>query len=502
MPLAWPRAYVLVHTLSDVPHHSAALLLLLLLATGTVVGDHHHHHRSNHYGIAQSFAQALTGGQGPDAEGNFYQDSPISRLNPWLSACDLAHPATAPDLQGPCATIMSRGPGTGHAHPIRVNGDIAEGPGPPRSLPGTPPGPVSEEKCPKSCSAHNASHTQCLRYLHESDKEKLCSSMSEARLAEFRLRHCCEHSVANSLTPEALKAVLSSSTQCLHYLGTLLDLDALAARLSCEFGEILSRFDCDHLYSVKYRCTHCQESYRRWVCSSLVPHFPRPGGPRVRPCRSVCRSVEQKCPFFLPGDRAPSYPTQYAGEPTFLCVDPNIPESGIQRANSLYDEDECCYKHCDERGLPYLCLSNSSCAQRPAEDTPQPVICDPPPPWDWILAKVCYLLFLMLEKFKVRIVISIGHSSLWYESKTLGLMAPRGFVKTLNVTVSNGVCETDIFIMFIWHHPKSAHVVPTAVSVRRVEAMPVNVPKVCVSKSKPPRVAVNQLRKIKQFSDL
>lgn len=281
MPLAWPRAYVLVHTLSDtlsdVPLHSAALLLLLLLATGTTVGDHHHHHRSNHYGgIAQSFAQALTGGQGhrqgPDAEANFYEDSPISRLNPWLSACDLAHPATAPDLQGPCASIMARGPGTGHAHPIRVNGDITEGPGPPSgppsgasrlpgTLPGTPPGPPSDEKCPKSCTVHNASHTQCLRYFHESDKEKLCGSgLTEARLAEFRLRHCCEHSVANSLTPEALKAVLSSSTQCLHYLGTLLDLDALAARLSCEFGEILYRFDCDHLYSVKYRCTHCQVS--------------------------------------------------------------------------------------------------------------------------------------------------------------------------------------------------------------------------------------------------
>ncbi|KAJ9601222.1 hypothetical protein L9F63_000617, partial [Diploptera punctata] len=30
--------------------------------------------------------------------------------------------------------------------------------------------------------------------------------------------------------------------------------------------------------------------------------------------------VEQQCPFFLPGDRYPAYPTQYAGEPTFLCI--------------------------------------------------------------------------------------------------------------------------------------------------------------------------------------
>jgi len=40
---------------------------------------------------------------------------------------------------------------------------------------------------------------------------------------------------------------------------------------------------------------------------------------RLRPCRSFCQTVEQRCPYFLPGDRAPAYPTQYAGEPTFLC---------------------------------------------------------------------------------------------------------------------------------------------------------------------------------------
>lgn len=40
---------------------------------------------------------------------------------------------------------------------------------------------------------------------------------------------------------------------------------------------------------------------------------------RLRPCRSFCQSVEQRCPYLLPGDRAPAYPTQYAGEPTFLC---------------------------------------------------------------------------------------------------------------------------------------------------------------------------------------
>ncbi|EGI61897.1 hypothetical protein G5I_09799 [Acromyrmex echinatior] len=74
-----------------------------------------------------------------------------------------------------------------------------------------------------------------------------------------------------------------------------------------------------------------QEAYRKWVCSSLVPYFAHRSpknvntlegswtGPRLRPCRSFCQTVEQRCPYFLPGDRAPAYPTQYAGEPTFLC---------------------------------------------------------------------------------------------------------------------------------------------------------------------------------------
>jgi hypothetical protein len=109
-----------------------------------------------------------------------------------------------------------------------------------------------------------------------------------------------------------------------------------------------------------------QDAYRRWVCASLLPYHelrreppawsappastppppeepreeggggadsggepPKPERPsrarrrawrKVRPCRDVCQQVEQRCPFFLPGDRAPGYTTQYAGEPTFLCL--------------------------------------------------------------------------------------------------------------------------------------------------------------------------------------
>lgn len=40
---------------------------------------------------------------------------------------------------------------------------------------------------------------------------------------------------------------------------------------------------------------------------------------RIRPCLNICQTVEERCPYLLPGDRSPGYNTQYAGEPTFLC---------------------------------------------------------------------------------------------------------------------------------------------------------------------------------------
>lgn len=94
---------------------------------------------------------------------------------------------------------------------------------------------------------------------------------------------------------------------------------------------------------------------------------------KIRPCLKVCQKVEEQCPYLLPGDRAPGYNTQYAGEPTFLCrgndticslankyllgrfwiircffsSDPNIPETGEQLAKSNNGPDTCCYEYCD-----------------------------------------------------------------------------------------------------------------------------------------------------------
>ncbi|KAJ8920935.1 hypothetical protein NQ315_015728, partial [Exocentrus adspersus] len=102
------------------------------------------------------------------------------------------------------------------------------------------------------------------------------------------------------------------------------------------------------------------EAYRRWVCSSLVPHYTR-AGERVRPCLSVCQDVEQRCPYLLPDQTVSpgeaAHPTpQYAGEPTFLCLDPNIPESSEQRLKSPRGDEDCCYTHCGTPGRGDLVL--------------------------------------------------------------------------------------------------------------------------------------------------
>uniref|UniRef100_A0A2A4JET0 Uncharacterized protein n=1 Tax=Heliothis virescens TaxID=7102 RepID=A0A2A4JET0_HELVI len=82
--------------------------------------------------------------------------------------------------------------------------------------------------------------------------------------------------------------------------------------------------------------------------------------------------VEQHCPYFLPADRAPAYPTQYAGEPTFLCLDPRIPETGAQANKSNYGWDECCYWYCEGR-LCYRCEARLSEAARPDAERCPPV---------------------------------------------------------------------------------------------------------------------------------
>ncbi|ALC42010.1 CG33988 [Drosophila busckii] len=384
-----------------------------------------------------------------------------------------------------------------------------------------------------SAKEHNEQQQQCLDYLGdaaETSPQHLCKNLRApgqllSRLRTLRLRHCCERSVFSALHTLALNSTLSDPDECVRLLSDLLDVDALANRITCELAEILFRFDCRQVYSLINQCDDCKEAYRRWVCSTLVPYFAEPedvepvpapapaaddltpatnkskrsirtgnrtrereevgqvvvalgekhkslklisnnnksndgnnmnerqinqehdedyesgnanehenenensianangngneniqrfyhivGLPqqqqqhsngngnkknkkncvpkveqqfnnfistannadpsamdpvisklqkrstrktefrmrrRIRPCLSVCQTVEQKCPYLLPADRAPALPTQYAGEPTFLCLDQNIPETGEQLKKSSYGPNDCCYSYCN-----------------------------------------------------------------------------------------------------------------------------------------------------------
>ncbi|XP_037964001.2 uncharacterized protein LOC119691212 [Plutella xylostella] len=292
--------------------------------------------------------------------------SPLARLNPWLSACDLEEEGAggARECSGAAAC------GGGGAEPL------------------------SARDVPRLCA--------------------LAAGERARRLSALRLRACCERSPASALDAAARAHVQAGGPSCEHTLFDLLRLDEMVARVHCDFADILTRYDCEQSYSV-HTCHECQETYRRWACSTMVPlwveegaeaeggeagdeagsgrarrggeaaarwrarhlervgHLDRrrgggvvgrwvraaaagPGRPlaRLKPCLSVCQLVEQHCPYFLPADRAPAYPTQYAGEPTFLCLDERIPETGGQANNSNYGPDSCCYWHCSGR-LCYRC---------------------------------------------------------------------------------------------------------------------------------------------------
>ncbi|GAB6019771.1 hypothetical protein CHUAL_001320 [Chamberlinius hualienensis] len=81
------------------------------------------------------------------------------------------------------------------------------------------------------------------------------------------------------------------------------------------------------------------DAYKAWICSMLIPYHE--GDRYVKPCRDVCHTLEQRCPYFLPEAKL-----QYAGEPTFLCIDHDIPETEAMSDNSSYGVPPNCYLPC------------------------------------------------------------------------------------------------------------------------------------------------------------
>lgn len=139
---------------------------------------------------------------------------------------------------------------------------VDEGPGPPR--------------CPQQCK-HNLNilktmeenrlndKQQCLHYLGdrtETSPEHICKNLDKVvtTLSSIRLRHCCERSALSALHNDAFRDVQNSSSLCIKTLKDLMETDSLAARITCEFTEILIRYDCRQSYSIIHHCEDCKVS--------------------------------------------------------------------------------------------------------------------------------------------------------------------------------------------------------------------------------------------------
>jgi len=178
-------------------------------------------------------------------------------------------------------------------------------------------------------STHNSSSrsegSQCLYFHSQASCECVCNvplgRLRNSTLRRMRLGFCSQYSVWKALGAAASEELVSTpdTTRCAEIVRTINDWDRLAQQLYDEFDFILTRYDCNNGYSNRWNCSDCKEAYREWLCAMLVPFHV--GSHKVRPCRSVCHQVEQQCPYFLPDTKL-----QYAGEPTFACIDPVMTE--------------------------------------------------------------------------------------------------------------------------------------------------------------------------------
>lgn len=139
--------------------------------------------------------------------------SPLARLNPWLSACDLEEEGAGDVLECGGTACSGGGGGAGEA--------------------------LAGRDVPQLCA--------------------LTAGARARRLAELRLRACCERSPASALDRGARADVLAGGERCERTLHDLLGLDEMVARVHCDFVNILDRYDCDQSYSV-HTCYECQVS--------------------------------------------------------------------------------------------------------------------------------------------------------------------------------------------------------------------------------------------------
>ncbi|GAV00234.1 hypothetical protein RvY_11116 [Ramazzottius varieornatus] len=150
-----------------------------------------------------------------------------------------------------------------------------------------------------------------------------------------KLEFCSDYGLEKVLGGYDACVMKGEKEECQQCLRSIYQMDQQVKLVYCHFArDILGRFDCETPFSVKWNCTHCQTAYRQWLCAMLIPF--RMDEYLIKPCRTFCTVVEQRCPYLTPDDRV-----IIAGEPMFLCKDPDIPE-----LYSAYDEPPHCYQPC------------------------------------------------------------------------------------------------------------------------------------------------------------
>ncbi|OTF81324.1 AMMECR1-like protein, partial [Euroglyphus maynei] len=208
---------------------------------------------------------------------------------------------------------------------------------------------------------------RCL-FLNESLIDEICLSDHRAirkdLLENLHLRSCRRFQVERSLDKHLYSLVINS-TDCSRILKELLVLDNLVEDLACEYESILHRYDCQAKWSVVWTCRDCKLAYRDWLCSVIIPYHLY--GNVIKPCQSVCEQVQQKCPHLHPYGKG-----QYAGEPVFLCIDPNIPFNKKITPDIPFGDEGQCYSPCDlepcfndENEAPILDCPNAKLSNQP-----------------------------------------------------------------------------------------------------------------------------------------
>lgn len=158
------------------------------------------------------------------------------------------HSISTKDLSPDCQSIQY----SPEEPTMRITGYVNEGPGPPSCLPSCA---HNRRRSDSSSSSSTSSKTSafCNRYLMPKD----CVDAGPKDWASIRLRHCCEHSVQDAVPDVA--AYLDDEQQCEKSVKHLLELDAFIAKVTCQFEQILLRFDCQQNYSVS-SCESCKVS--------------------------------------------------------------------------------------------------------------------------------------------------------------------------------------------------------------------------------------------------